>query len=133
MHITQISNVGFHDVNNQDVNNAFRVNTMLIHASTKILGSITNSVSRSTDDDTRFTGCSSSCGFHDEVGAFPGLSSFCDTMTCANHDIPTASISKRLGCGAGNPNKFGPACRLCARESLETLDKNYARLQRLLT
>lgn len=133
MRIIQISNVGFHDVSNQDVSNALTVNTMLIHGSTKSLGSITNTVSRPTDDDARFIGCSSSCGFHDEVGASLGLSSFCDTTTCAHHDIPTGSISKRLGCGAGDPTKFGPACRLCVTEGLEKLDEKYTRLQRHLT
>lgn len=84
---------------------------MFIHGSTKSLGSISNSV-KEVDDHVSITGCTPACGSNDEGGDFFGLSTFCDIAKCSsNYEIVG------FGCGAGNPSKFGPACRLCLNES----------------
>lgn len=109
------------------------MDTMFIHGSTKSLGSISNSVARPTEDHTGFLGCSPACGFDYEVGRSLGVYTFCDPKTCSSRDLQAGSIFERLGCGAGDPKKFGPACRFCIYENLETLNEKRKRLRQNLS
>lgn len=105
--------------------------TMFIHGSTKSLGSISNSVMRQVDDHVSFTGCTPACGSDNDVGDYFGLSTFCDMATCSGHD-PAGSSFERFGCGAGDPSKFGSACRFClnkSRDALNELAEDHVRLQ----
>ncbi|CAM9423519.1 unnamed protein product, partial [Hapterophycus canaliculatus] len=114
--ITQIANVGYHDVNQKQKALALSKGTVFIHGSAHSGGSIDNSMDKTVIPaiKTSALDCTSSCA----AGQFAvGISSFCDGSCSAEWSpsslLPTGPRFGGQGCGAGDPSKYGTNCRLC--------------------
>lgn len=96
--------------------------TLFIHGSTSGGGrkhwrpsnpGLPNVFSRSTSSEVW---CNSACGTPNEALFLHGTSTTCD-RTC--HAGKSGSRFDGLFCGAGDPEKFGPSCRLCFTNAVE--------------
>ncbi|CAB1098793.1 unnamed protein product [Ectocarpus sp. CCAP 1310/34] len=116
---TQISNIGFFDINDKHVEKAVSQDTLFIHGSTLSGGSVVSSpVKHAPRPRHSSSNCTDACGSRPSSGSSAGISTICDE-SCS---VEWSSTGPRFGghnCGAGNASQYGSNCRLCYTNSEE--------------